>query len=100
MKTLSSRSPKRFEPSLCSTDSRRYCISSKRVNLKKWKYSANIYISEKSTPIAVKGALIYNHYIKKMGLIKKYPLIQEGEKIKFMYLKKPNPVGGICGKIM
>ena len=65
-------------------------------NLKKWKDSANIYIS--ATPIAVKGALIYNHYIKKMGLIKRYPLIQDGEKIKFLYLKKPNPVGGICGR--
>ena len=65
-------------------------------NLKKWKDSANIYIS--ATPIAVKGALIYNHYIKKMGLIKRYPLIQEGEKIRFLYLKKPNPVGGICGR--
>lgn len=65
-------------------------------NMKKWKDSASIYIS--ATPIAVKGALIYNHYIKKMGLVKRYPLIQEGEKIKFLYLKKPNPVGGICGR--
>jgi len=65
-------------------------------NLKKWRDPASIYAS--ATPIAVKGALIYNHYIKKMGLIKRYPLIQEGEKIKFLYLKKPNPVGGICGR--
>jgi DNA polymerase elongation subunit (family B) len=50
------------------------------------------------TPIAVKAALIYNHYIKKMGLDKKYNLIQEGEKMKFLYLKEPNPMSGAEGK--
>jgi DNA polymerase elongation subunit (family B) len=35
--------------------------------------------------------LIYNHNLKKLGLTKKYPLIQEGEKIKFTYLRQPNP---------
>ena len=29
--------------------------------------------------------------MKEMGLEKKYPLIQEGEKLKFTYLKTPNP---------
>jgi hypothetical protein len=45
----------------------------------------------KGTPIHVKGALIYNHQIKQFGLEKKYPLIQEGDKIKFILLKEPNP---------
>ena len=40
---------------------------------------------------SVKGAIIYNHMLEKMNLTKKYPKIQEGEKIKFSYLKKPNP---------
>jgi len=40
----------------------------------------------------VKGALVYNHWIKKKGLSKKYPLIRNGEKIKYVELKEPNPV--------
>jgi len=38
----------------------------------------------------VKGALIYNYLLKKHNLDKKYPIIQEGEKLKFTYLKQPN----------
>ena len=49
-------------------------------------------IYKKSTPIAVKGALIYNHWIRKKKLDRKYPLVREGEKIKFIYLKMPNPI--------
>ena len=41
----------------------------------------------------MRGALLYNYYVKKKGLEHKYPLIQEGEKIKFLYLKTPNPIG-------
>ena len=39
----------------------------------------------------VKGAILYNHYLKELKLTKKYPLIQEGEKLKYSYLKMPNP---------
>jgi DNA polymerase elongation subunit (family B) len=56
------------------------------------KYSDNKVIYTKGTPIHVKGALLYNHLLNKKGLSKKYPLIQEGEKLKFTYLKKPNPI--------
>lgn len=45
----------------------------------------------KGTPIHVRGALLFNHYIKKMDLDKKYPIIQDGDKIKFVYVEKPNP---------
>jgi DNA polymerase elongation subunit (family B) len=58
-------------------------------NLKKYRDSANIFI--KGTPIHVKGALIYNYQIHRLGLQNKYPLIQEGDKIKFIKLKAANP---------
>jgi DNA polymerase elongation subunit (family B) len=48
-------------------------------------------IYSKGTPIAVRGALLFNHYTKKMGLDKKYQPIRDGDKIRFVYVKKPNP---------
>lgn len=62
------------------------------------KYKDNQRIYKKSTPIAVKAALLYNHYIDKFDLSKKYPKILEGEKIKFIHLKKPNPLSGAMGE--
>jgi DNA polymerase elongation subunit (family B) len=58
--------------------------------LKKYRSAADIYA--KGTPIQVRGALLYNYYIRKNNLEHKYPIIQEGEKIKFIYLKTPNPI--------
>ena len=59
--------------------------------LKKYRDSATIY--RKSTPIHVKGSLIYNKILQNKRLTRKYPVIQEGEKIKYAYLKEPNPTG-------
>jgi DNA polymerase elongation subunit (family B) len=50
--------------------------------------AANIF--KKGTPIHVKGALVYNHLLRELKLNKRYQEIQEGEKIKFVYLKQPN----------
>lgn len=40
----------------------------------------------------MRGALIYNTLLKKHNLTQKYPSIQNGDKIKFTYLKEPNTV--------
>tara|TARA_Y100000004_G_scaffold54793_1_gene61066 strand:+ start:755 stop:3244 length:2490 start_codon:yes stop_codon:yes gene_type:complete len=58
-------------------------------NVKKYRSSKDIFI--KGSPIHVKGALIYNYQIKKMKLQNKYPLIQDGDKIKFVKLLEQNP---------
>jgi DNA polymerase elongation subunit (family B) len=53
-------------------------------------YSDSILMYKKGTPIHVRGAILYNHHLKKLNLDKQYPYIQEGEKLKFTYLKQPN----------
>jgi DNA polymerase elongation subunit (family B) len=64
-------------------------------NLEDYASSSDIY--KKATPIAVKGSLIYNHFIQQAKLESKYEKIQQGDKIKFIYLKEPNPIGGPRG---
>ena len=55
-------------------------------------YSDSNSIFKKGTPIHVRGALMYNKLIRDKNLDKKYQLILEGDKIKFLYLKEPNPL--------
>ena len=58
-------------------------------NLRKYYSASTIFI--KGTPIHIKGSLIYNYHLKDKRLDHKYPSIQEGDKIKFVLLKEPNP---------
>ena len=58
--------------------------------INKWANKSSIY--SKGTPIHVRGALLYNFHNTKQRLTHKYPLIQDGEKIKFIYLKTPNKI--------
>ena len=53
-------------------------------------YSDSKMIWSKGTPIHVRGALVYNHMIDQLNLGKQYQKIQDGEKIKFIYLREPN----------
>lgn len=55
-------------------------------------YADNANIFKKGTPINVKGALMYNDFLRRLKLDKKYEPIQSGQKIKFAYLKAPNPL--------
>jgi DNA polymerase elongation subunit (family B) len=54
------------------------------------KYHSSSSIYAKGTPIHIRGALLFNYYVKKHKLINKYSPIGNGEKVKFLYLKKPN----------
>jgi DNA polymerase elongation subunit (family B) len=57
-------------------------------DVKKYQSHSQIYV--KGTPIQVRGALLFNHYIKEKKLTNKYSLINNGEKVKYIYLKTPN----------
>lgn len=56
-----------------------------------YKYYDPVTRWKKGAPIHQKAAIVYNEMIKEKNLGDKYPLIYRGDKIKFIYLKEPNP---------
>lgn len=60
------------------------------------KYGSSLSIYQKGTPIHVRGALLYNSFLRKQNLSNSYQEIREGDKIKFIYLKEPNPIKENC----
>jgi DNA polymerase elongation subunit (family B) len=55
-------------------------------------YQDSVKLYKKGTPIHVRGAIMYNYFLKKKGLDKKYTPIFDKDKVKFCYLKLPNPL--------
>jgi DNA polymerase elongation subunit (family B) len=61
-------------------------------DLIKYQDHKNIYKKDVSVPMNARASLLYNHHVNKKGLTNKYPLIRNGDKIKYCYLKLPNPI--------
>ena len=58
-------------------------------DMDKWEDKSTIW--KIGTPIHVKAAMMYNTWIKKYNMTNDHALIHNGDKIKFVYMKEPNP---------
>jgi DNA polymerase elongation subunit (family B) len=56
----------------------------------KWSDKTTLY--KKGTPIHVRGAILFNNEMKKVGLDKHMEKIKNGSKVKFCYLTIPNTI--------
>jgi len=61
-------------------------------NIDKYREHGNGNMYKKGCPMHVRGCILYNHYLNENGLSKKFTSVQGGDKIKFCYLKTPNPI--------
>lgn len=58
-------------------------------DMEKWEDSINIF--KKGSPIHVRAALIHNHYLNEMGLQSQYKELSSNNKMRYVFLKDPNP---------
>jgi DNA polymerase elongation subunit (family B) len=58
-----------------------------------YKFMDSTTMFRKGTPMHIRAAIMFNHYINERNLTKKYNSIMTGEKIKYIHLKTPNPTG-------
>jgi DNA polymerase elongation subunit (family B) len=56
------------------------------------KHKSHATIYGKGCPMHVRGCLLHNHLVKELKLESKYSYINNGDKIKFIHLSKPNPI--------
>ena len=54
------------------------------------KFTSNLTMYEKGTPLHVRGSIVYNHFVRTRKLTNKYNYIGDGEKIKYLYMRVPN----------
>jgi len=59
-------------------------------NLNKWTSKETIY--KKGTPIHIRGAILHNNIVNTQKLGRSIQKITSGDKVKFTYLVKPNPI--------
>lgn len=59
-------------------------------NIDKYRDRSSLY--RKGCPIHVRGCILFNHFLNQKKLNKRYETIQSGDKVKFIYLKVPNPI--------
>ena len=57
------------------------------------KYADAVSLYKKSTPMHIRGSLLFNHYLKQKKITHKYNFINGGDKIKYIHLRTPNPTG-------
>lgn len=70
--------------------SKELSVSRSVSDVRKYTHSSGSYT--KGTPIGARSAILYNQFIVENNLQHKYKLIQNGDKIKTVYLTLPNPI--------